>query len=599
MPYKKNIKLVKNGQDVSAGTTNQPTRDLQGNVQYLKDLVDAAEIGQTVYAREQTVLSTVEQWQPVYYRASTKQFEPALAQFESDITTGELMTAESCQVWGVVAEKHSATSADILLFGLITADISTVITGELRAGLYYLSGTTAGKLVRQRPAVSVAVLKSDGEGKIFVHPQIRDSLEDHRHYHFDLACLPAGDHTPPTPGDPHEITNPDTDVEGWLPADNAIFDGKAPANAAFGYNISAAGWKTLWPPIPVQSAYLEFNRGEDKELTGMGVPLGSTGQCLIDANGVWWLSDCYGDVPWPTELDTSLSEEVIDESDEIECPRNLYMAMRLWFTRMIFKTSQTVVTSLRAKEGSRISVTCYPTGDAAETGDLELDLDLDFVTDGDDTLGAIVFKELDGSTFSRGVVVEAIKPVGSNVTISGTLSRRQTPGDTGTPLVYQGIVSIGLLTDINGKELAVDLIRVTGVSEEFYQDLPALGLPPARQSEFRGKIRVPPDGITDGTQMKLRLLLLGRVDGTLPELEVSYRRIPAGTTTPQALPTVDTDIDNIVGVAIDADQYVQLESEAFDIEAGDQILFTIRRLSDGYTGEVHVIDQRGVLVSGA
>lgn len=599
MPFKRKIDLINDGQAVRAGTTNTPLRDLQNNINYLKDVFDAAFLGEAVFAREQTVEADAKVGQPVYYRASTQKFERAIAAIDTDQPTGEPLVAATSQVWGVVYEKHSATSADLLLFGYAELDLSQSVDDTVTAGVYYLSAQTPGKLVKQRPGVSVAVLKSDGEGRVFVQPQLRESIEDHRHYKFELVCEPAGDVSPPSPGDRHEISNTDASIEGWLPAHHPVFEGKAPANAAFGYNISQAAWKDLWPPIPTSSAYLEWDKGEDKTRTGMGVPLGPDGLCVLNADGIWWLSDCYQDVPWPVSLDTADSETFpeSDESDEIECPRNLYMRLTLWFTRMLFKTSASVVTSLRAKEGSRLSVTCYPTGDAAETGDLELDLDLDFVSGPTDKLGSLVFKELDGVTFGRGYVVEGIKPSGNNVTMTGTVTRRQTPGDTDTPLLYQGIVSIGLLTDINGKELPVDLIRVTNVSEEHYLDLPALGLPPDEESEFRGKITVPADGIADGTELKIRLMLLGRVDGTLPDLEVSYRRIPAGSTTPQAIPTADTDLADITGVAVDADQYVSLESESFEIVAGDQVYFTIRRLDDGYTGEIHVIDQRGVLVA--
>ncbi len=598
MGYQKRVSLIKNGQDVSAGVANTPLRVLQQNIEYLKARLDAAETGQTIYAREVTVETGANVGMPVYFNAVTSRFERAIAGLEQDAVTGEFVVSSKSQPWGVVAEKHSATSADILLYGYATLDISAAVDGDVTAGIYWLSGQTPGKLVKTRAGVSTIVLKSDGDGRVLVQPQLRESLEDHRHYRFELVCRPAGDVTPPSPGDRHEIVDPDTSVEGWLPASHPIFEGAAPANAVFGYNISQAAWAPLWPPIPLEDAYLEWDRGTDKTKMGQAVPLGSDGQVLIDTNGIWWLSDCYEDVPWPAALDTADpdTEPTSDESDEIECPRNLYMRLTLWFTRLIFKTSQAMVTSLRAKAGSRLSVTCYPTTDAAVTGDLELDLDLDFVASDDAELGSLVFKELTGSTFSRGRVLEGIKVSGSNITISASHTRRETPDDVTTPLIYQGIVSLAVLNDLDGRELPIELVRSTGVSEEFYQDLPALGMPTGRQSEFRGKVRIPIDGVADGTTMKLRLWVLGRVDGTLPDLEVSYRRIPLATTTPQTLPTSDTDLDDVTGVAVDADQYALLESETFEVEAGDAVFFTVRRLSDGYTGEIQLIDYKGVLV---
>lgn len=594
--YKRKIDLIKDGQAIDAGSTNKPTRELGNNVQYLKDLVDMAAAGETVFAREVTVAADVNVGMPVYYRASTRQFEKALAGTDTDIPTGTLLTSESAGVWGVVYAKHNATLADLLLLGYAELDLSHAVTGDVTAGLYYLSGSTAGKLVKQRPPVGVPVLRADGQGRVYVNPTVRDSLDDHRHYHFDLVCRPAGRTSPPSPGGTHHIIGADASLPGWLPADHASFEGKAPNNARFGYNLSQAPWRNLWPPIPVSSAYLEVHRGEDKKLNGQGVPLGSDGLCEINADGIWWLSDCYEDVPWPAALDTSdpETEPNVDQSDEVECPRNLYMRLQLWFTRVIFKTSQTVVTSLRAKEGSRITVTCYPTGLDAETGDLWLDLNLDFVVGSDDTLGHIVFKELDGLEFQRGVVTEGIIAATDNVTITSTASRRQTPGNTSTPLVHQGIVSLSVNTDINGNELTPDTVRLGGVTEEFYLDLPTLAFPPNRQTEIRGTIHVPATQIAAGSRMKLRMWLMGRVDGTLPDFYTSFRRLPKPTT-PTAVASSDTTLSTLTGVAIDADQYVQLETDTFSIAAGDVIFFTLRRLSDAYNGEIHLLKLRGVI----
>ena len=114
-------------------------------------------------------------------------------------------------------------------------------------------------VVQQRPPVSVPVLISDGQGNVLVNTQITDFVHDHVHYKFDLVALPAGEHTPPLEPARHTIENADPTVEGWLPADDPVFNGKAPANAQFGYNIGAnAQLNNLWPPIPVNAASLEM-----------------------------------------------------------------------------------------------------------------------------------------------------------------------------------------------------------------------------------------------------------------------------------------------------------------------------------------------------
>jgi hypothetical protein len=101
--------------------------------------------------------------------------------------------------------------------------------------------------------------------------------------------------------------------------------------------------------------------------------------------------------------------------------------------------------------------------------------------------------------------------------------------------------------------------------------------------------------------MKLVFRLLSRVTGTLPTLPLSYRRIPKNSTncTKIDLPDESTDLADITAVAcgsVSAGQYVAAESELFSVEAGDQILFTLGRLStDTYAGNVGVLRQRALI----
>ena len=138
-------------------------------------------------------------------------------------------------MWGIVATKQNATLADILLFGYANIDIKEAISGELNpdgsvpAATWYLSGVSAGILTKQIPPVTIPVCKTNNSGGVFVNPKFIDFLEDHRHYVFELVMAPAGDVTPPAVGGTHVITNPNSDLPGWLPADDAIFDGMAPA----------------------------------------------------------------------------------------------------------------------------------------------------------------------------------------------------------------------------------------------------------------------------------------------------------------------------------------------------------------------------------
>ena len=147
MSLERFIKFIKEGEPVSPGTPNRPLRQLDQNVQYLWDVIQAAELGSTVYAREVTVESGAQLGMPVYWNDDEGRFDRALVGMKTDATTGYLAQTDSSQVWGIVAEKHTATSADLLLFGYAKIDISaaTGSTGGVPAGTYYLSGTDLGK----------------------------------------------------------------------------------------------------------------------------------------------------------------------------------------------------------------------------------------------------------------------------------------------------------------------------------------------------------------------------------------------------------------------------------------------------------------------
>jgi len=596
------ITLIQNGDPVNAGTINRALRQLDGNTKYIKQLLETALIGSTIFARSVTVEPDALVGAPVYFNEDTARFERALADSALD-DNGEIQTAASSQVWGVVHTKHNSTSADVLLGGYTELDISAVVDDSVAAGVYYLSSGSAGKLTQQSPPITVPVLLSDGDGNVFVNPRLYDAFMDHKHIKYDLACVPAGDHTPPSLGERHTITNPDTAIEGWLPADHAVFAGNAPYGAAFGYNLSASTLNNLWPPIPLSNAYLEWDKGEIKDYMGMGVPLGPDGLCVLDSNGLWWMSDLYSDVPWPTDYNSSISYSS-SSSYNLEDPRRLAMKLTLWFARMSFMTSGNVVTSLQVAEGSEgfLELTCAQTGVNATTGDLQLAFNSEYLVDEDQTTaGHIVFKGLSDSQFTRGPVVEAITTGSSNVYLTSTATN-------GTN--HQGTVNIAVITNALGGELPVQLVRLDGVTEENYQDVLGLGFPVSRDSSYRARFEIPADlnGVTTLT-MQLRLRLLAISAGSLPSLDVTYRRIPrpSPATAHTALPVTDTALTLDMSAAqaptaMGAAEYIEVSTNTFTAYPGDVVLFSVTRNGyggDGYSGEFHVIDQRPVITGAA
>lgn len=595
MGFNQLLQFIAQGEPVAPGVTNRPTRQLAQNANYLWELLQALRIGQAIYAYQVSVEAEAAVGMPVYRNAAAARYERALAATSTTVA-GTVLTADSAQVVGVVARKHNSTLADILLWGIDTIDV-TAATAETAAGLYYLSAQTPGGLTQQRPPVSVAVLRVLGNGQVMVMPQIADFLDRHVHHRFALTCLPAGTTSPPLVGDRHVITAADADLPGWLPAGHASFAGKAPAGAVFGYNLAAdPDLQNVWPPLPLEQCELLWNRATDAAVGGTAVPLGRDGLCLVDRFGIWWLSDCYQDVPWPFDLDTGAGLNSFSDSSTPECPRHINMSLLLFFTRLAFVTDAAVVTSLVSHD-SRLTVRCSTDGLPATAGPLALDLDLGFLVSTTTARGAVVLKELNDSTFTRGPVLEGLYALSDNVTLtSDRATVKLVPGDTASPDVYQGMVGMTVAPQAT-LELTPQNVRLDGVEEVFFQETMYLAFRRGVITALRAKFVVPGDLALPTPQAQVRFWLLGRAAGTLPALTVTARRIPRptnGLVTPATLPDDTAEFAVTVtttATLASANQYVEATSAAFTVAAGDQVYVTIERTDDdAYAGELGLLE---------
>ena len=589
------INFVREGEPVAAGVTNRPTQQLQQNINYLWEVLSASGLGSTIVIRRATVDASVKVGQPVYFSSSSKAFEQALATVASGTVDGHVVAAESAQVWGVVLQKLSSTLADILVSGYSALNLSEAVTGTVTAGLYYLSGSTPGKLVNTRTPVTIPVLRADGNGNVLVLPQFADFIDRHVHYKFDLVCQPAGTYTEPALNARHSISVPDATLPGWLPAGHASFNGTAPAGAMFGYNLAAhPALKNVWPPLPASEAYLEFDRGT----TGFtGVPVGESGACIVNRYGIWWMSDCYDDVPWPTAYNSPGFSISLSDPPDAECPRRTQMAMRIWFTKPSFATDATVVTSLTSLD-PRLVVTCVD-GTPASVGALNVDLDLNFISTAGNT-GYQVLKEIDGNSFKQGPVCEGLYTSSSAVTLSSPSRRRLIVGNTSSPWLYQGPVEISVVPT-ESREIEVQLIRLDGVEEQFYEDVTYLGFAAANESSIRCKLHVPSSTGFASPIISLKLRILGRAAGTLPALTVTARRLPkpsAGSSLALPLTASEFAVTIVTTATLSgSNRYIEVSSTAFAVADGDTLLFTVQRNSDAYAGEVGILQMTGILTS--
>jgi hypothetical protein len=597
------IKLIQNGENVEAATPNASLRQLDGNIRYLRDLLAAVNYGQAIFIRDATVKSTTLVGQPVYFNSTNAQFEPAVGSVESDATTGFLKTGITAHVVGVIHTKSNSTKADILVHGFSELNLNNAVDGSVAAGVYYLSNADPGKLTATLPPSAVPVLQTlqetatAGVWEVVVNTKIHDFLSDHRHFTYELVAEPAGETAPPAEGEKHTISSPNTGLEGWLPADNAIFDGLAPANAEFGYNISASSLAAIWPPVPVSAAGIYARKDNvydnEAEPTIHGAELLTNDHVVIDENGIWWMTDCYNEVPWSTTLNTGTETSVSVSVGPNDCPASKDDRLFLQWTQSGFVNKDTAVLSLSPRAGSGLAIYCPNTDTEKTTGHLEIDFSLGNLLDSTDQAGHIVFKEFTDGLFQRGPVVESIKSDSASIAVASNVAQDENGRS------YGQITLTGNL-DLIGSELPVDTVRLDGVEEEFYLGTLGLGFSRLRSSALRGRIIVP--GQVDlpvGTELKIQLTILARAAGTVPSgaFTLAYRRItkPSSLLTPQALPTSDTALTLDAGATVAEDEYYTAESDGFTIAAGDEIFFTLTRPApDSFAGDLHVLKIRGI-----
>ena len=622
--WQHNFRHVTPGEPVNAGVVSRPDRALQDRTEYLRDRLDASALGQALFDVNATVAPDVLEGAPVYWNTTTQRYENALAAVEISPVTQTLVTSPSSDVVGLCGKKKAATLADIVLRGIVQLPaISNAVAGEVTAGRYYLSADQSGKLVKEKPPVSISVCYVQGPKDncadapwVVVMPQVRDFIEDHVHYRFELTARPAGEHDPVAAANigTHEINNVDATLEGWLPADHVSFAGKAPTGAKFGYNLAEhIALSRVWPPLPMQAVALLWDKGIDR-VGATEVPLGPDGLCVVNNDGIWWMSDCYGEVPWPATLDTVITSEESIAAEE--CPRPEMMRLALVFLRLTFGNDKSVVTSLKPAANSPITVAnCdgLPAGpDNAFTGALELGLNMQFLVDSTEAVGGQAFKAItEEFKFQKGWVTEGVRLGAGPLVITGTRTRTLTSSEktalglasTDTSTIKQGIVTISYDDQLVEREISPQIIRLADTVERIYLDIPYIGFPDDQDAAMRVRLNVPASNLGPALQMKLRVQLFGRggtsvTPATLPAMTMSYRRLSRPGTAGAVLPTADTSLTFNSAVSVTSDKALEIESAAFTIAEGDTVLVTLSRAgsSDGYAAEVGVLRMAGIVV---
>lgn len=612
-----NIKHVTPGEPVQAGVVNRPDRTLEERTEYLKDRLDASAVGQAIFDHNATIATDVLPGHPVFWNYTSHRYEKALAAIEVDQTTSMFVVLPSSDCVGMCLRKRSATLGDIVLHGIVDMpDLANAIATPITPGRYYLSAVEPGKLTKQRPAITVSVCHVQGPKdtcsdvpRVVVMPATRDFLEEHIHYRFDLYARPASDTTTlVAPGGIHIVEDANVALQGWLPASDPSFNGKAPAGAVFGYNMTThTALANVWPPLPVQSVAMLWDKGI--ALVGATeIPLGSNGLAVCDVNGIWWMSNCYGDAPWPATYDSSV---VVESTNAVppECPREEAMRIVVVYLRMLIGNDRSMVTSLKPGVDSPVVITncdgIPATIDHPMTGDLDLNLNLQL--EAGESVGGQAIKAIvhDGRRLKKGWIAEGAFTLSEHLTIKGSrdepryltsaeldaLGYLPAPNAARTlaaskPL-QQGVLQIDYTDTLVEREISPQIIRLSDTVERLYMDIPYIGLPTGQESLLRVRLNVPSANLGSGLTMKVRVQLFSRGGTPTAEATVSplymTRRIlpmPATLTGRQQLITTDADVNfwPTAGLDLLIDTAAQIESEDFDVDLGDTVLVTIGRV---------------------
>ncbi len=540
----------------------------------------------------------------VYWNATTHRYERALAAVEVDQTTQNFVMQPTSDCVGLCLKKHSETLADIVLRGVVDLpELANAVVGPVLAGRYYLSGNQAGKLVKQKPSVTVFVCHVLGPKdtcatipRVIVAPQSRDLVDEHTHYRFELVTSPAG--TATLSGGIYSVTAPDATLPGWLPADHEVFNNKAPAGAVFGYNIAEQQpLSNVWPPVPIQSVSMLWDKGQNR-LGGTEIPLGEDGLAICDVNGIWWMSNCAGDVPWATQVNPAAG-----------CPREENMRLSVVFLRMLLGNDRSVVTSLKPETGSPIVVNNCD-GAPATTGELALNINIPVTNT--TTTGSLVFKEIPGGNkLKAGHVAEGVFTLSNQLSLTGTTTRLLTNAEkeefnlSTNATLHQGVIKIDYTDYLVEREVSPQIIRLSDTVERLYMDIPYLGFPGGQASLMRLRFNLPDSNLGDNLRMKVRVRFFGRggtasATATLPPLYMTYRRLPKPTTNGTQLPTTDTNVAFNSVVALYIDHAVERDSAEFLVATGDTVLVTLGRTdssTDVYP-EIGVLRVTGIVYSG-
>lgn len=431
------VRLFVDGDPANASTTNIHINQLIQRTDWLKDQLEQFIEGKRLILPNQQVESGLIPGTPVYMDTSTDVFRAAQAKVSED----DANLADPETFWQGIILTVSGTTADIALVGAIeqdTGDWDAVFEdGSFASGDVFLSAVEAGKITTERGTLGVYIGHMRSTGELLIKSGAPGAFLDHVHFQRLLQGEPAGTVTDPAFGDPHAVDTPDSNEQGWLPANSTYFPGfvvgvQIPTGAKFGYNIQHPDEEDLREIFPVLPA--------DNAQFSQGGAIVDTSKIVINEFGIWWLDNTYGNAPWPVDF----------------AANGVATDILLWSTRIIAQASfadtllAIILNELASGEIDNIAVSSILSG---ASGDLEVT-----GTEGDAVNGfqgqvTVTNKGVTAQRHGRGLIITA--PSGNNTT--GFKGLLDIDFDADIPAQH-------IWTELTGGGDKVDLFTTNGVN---------------------------------------------------------------------------------------------------------------------------------------
>jgi hypothetical protein len=570
---------VSDGEPVNAATTNRLPGTNAANTSYLHSLIKQGYNQAGEYLWGMPIADDVIIGDFVYYAAETRRFEKGLAAFVS--LAGVTDEADASAVWGVVTNiKYN--KADICIDGLCTfKPTSSVYRDQSAPGLRFLSSRNRGEPIPevQTPFRCLGYLvgvKQNGEVQFFVRPYLVNDPRVHQHRSYELCAA--------------QVSNTDdpNNTPGWLPADHALFGGKAPENAVYGYNprfLEGCGWPLRF----VTHAGLRWQRGfgSGDDPWQAFVPQEFY---RIDETTIWWLDMQHA--PWDTVTqDTNGITEEVEE----------HHRFRMWLdvTKTGHGLNETLVSSLRAEPESGLVIQQYPYGGSSFSGDLIIGHNLVFKTDEKPEASSYAVRKLEGHNIFRTPNVAGLR-------IDSTWFRILKSDQTENGFHF-GNITIGDPTGKVGRELSFEAIHLNGVEEAVEREAIGLAFPEDRTSFFLARIAVPLDTVIPNMSLSLFFGILLPGTGTIADniFRLSYRivRTNGNNSISNAFPEPSLlPIPCNFGVRNTEflTGYYTAESEPFSVVPGDMVFVKMERTPpDNFNDRIILLRKSAVIHSGS